>query len=189
MTQVVGFWAKVRQLGSSDSQIGFCSVGLGIFGLHEQGHSFLSLKNTNLKLKIEPHRKRPERHSQFVQLSHNVGNSKSVGLSVRHVLYFRKNCSGRYLVAYDVRSIYSTRTGLIYSNISYPVPSVRLSHIMHPHTVSSHQMTNEPYHIMCFPHIPYPQQPTVPHEVKASIHTLKVRGARVMSEVTHLCGR
>ena len=33
---------------------GFC-----VFGLHEQGRSFLRSKNPNLKLEIEPHRKQP----------------------------------------------------------------------------------------------------------------------------------
>ena len=61
MTQVVGFWAKIRRLGSSDSQIEKIPVGFCIFGLHKQGHSFLRSRNTNLKLEIEPHRKQPKR--------------------------------------------------------------------------------------------------------------------------------
>ena len=59
MTQVVGFWAKIRRLGSSDSQIEKFPVRFCIIGLHRTVLSFLRSKNTNLKLEIEPHRKRP----------------------------------------------------------------------------------------------------------------------------------
>ena len=60
MTQVAGFWPKIRRLGSLDSQIETFPVGFTIFGLHKQGHSFLRSKSTTLKLEIEPHRKQPE---------------------------------------------------------------------------------------------------------------------------------
>ena len=60
MTQVVRFWAKIRRLGSSDSQIEEFMVGFCIFGLHKQGLSFSRSKSTNQKLEIEPHRKQPD---------------------------------------------------------------------------------------------------------------------------------
>ena len=60
MTEIVEFWAKIRRLGSSDSQIEKFPVGFCIFGLHKQDHSFSRLKNRNLKLELEPHRKQPK---------------------------------------------------------------------------------------------------------------------------------
>ena len=57
MTLVVEFWAKIRRLASSDSQIEKYPVGFFILGLHKQEHSFFRSKNTNLRLEIEPHRK------------------------------------------------------------------------------------------------------------------------------------
>ena len=59
MILVVGFWPKIRRLGSSDSQIEKNPVGFFMFGLHKQGHSFLRSKHTNLKVEIERHRKQP----------------------------------------------------------------------------------------------------------------------------------
>ena len=67
MTQVVGFWARIRRLGLWDSQIEKNPVGFCIFGLHYyRGHSFLRSKNANLKLEIEPHRKQPERYVPYI---------------------------------------------------------------------------------------------------------------------------
>ena len=64
MTQVVRFWANIRRLGSSESRIEKIPVGFFIFGLHKQVRSFFRSKGTNLKLKIEPHRKQPQRHQR-----------------------------------------------------------------------------------------------------------------------------
>ena len=76
MTQVVGFWAKIRRLGSSDSQIEKITVGFCIFRLHKQGHSFLRSKNTNLKLEIEPHREQPQVYWLLAELSVRFHYSK-----------------------------------------------------------------------------------------------------------------
>ena len=88
MTQVVGFYAKNRRLGSSYSQIDIFPVGFCIFWLHKQGNSLLRSKNTSLKLELEPHTKQLKDHFQCCGNRRTRTNSKTPDIGVYHTSTF-----------------------------------------------------------------------------------------------------